>query len=110
MVRRTTNPRQASPASPTAPARPQRALDPNWRATELLTLQAASLALGISIAGVYRLQAAGRVEFRRLAGRTLAVTRDVIAAADHAAAWSPSEVGAAARARRLEIAAERARA
>lgn len=79
--------------------------EPSWRDTAFLPLQKAGHVLGISVASLYRLEQEGTLKFRRLAGRTLVRTEGVIALADADAPWAPQSAGAAARAKRAELAA-----
>jgi len=78
----------------------------DWRSAAYLTLPRASEIAGISPASLYKLNEAGRLEFKRLAGRTLVTTESLIALIDSAEPWAPSDRGASGRAAR----AERARA
>lgn len=80
-------------------------LDTSWRDTARLPLKKTAHILGISVASVYRLNSEGRLEFRRLAGRTLVVTAGVAALVDSDEdQWTPSSKGVQARAKRAEIA------
>lgn len=103
MIRRTSNPRQAAPLL--APAAPVAVPKPEmpWRDTAFLPLNRAAHVLGISPASLYRLENEGRLQFRRIAGRTLVATPTIAALADAAEDWSPSTKGAEARARRAEL-------
>lgn len=74
----------------------------DWRSTELLPLPRASEIAGVSIASLYRFNEAGRLEFKRLAGRTLVATKSLIALLDSAEDWTRSDRGHAARAARVE--------
>jgi hypothetical protein len=91
----------AEPTTPPAPA-PKRELVP-WRERALLSLSVAAEVSGLSVGSWYRLEREGRVNFRRLGGRTLIATPDVIAIVDSAEPWTASNAGAAARARRAEL-------
>lgn len=84
--------------------------DPPWRETALLPLKRVAHVLGVSVAGLYRLEQGGTLKFRRLGGRTLVRTEGVIALADADEPWTPSAAGAAARSRRNELASGRAAA
>ncbi len=110
--RRTNTPRSVAIASAPPPAKqsaapPQQGEVP-WRERANLSLQTASEVLGVSVASLYRLEAEGSVRFRRvgsIVGRTLVVTEDVVRLADGGEAWTPSDLGHKARARRAELAA-----
>ena len=103
--------RQSGPAAAQAAPQPQpdshddQIGTPSWRDTALLPLQKAGHVLGISVASLYRLEQEGALKFRRLAGRTLVRTEGVIALADADEPWTPQHAGAAARAKRAELAA-----
>ncbi|MBX9847494.1 MAG: hypothetical protein K2Z80_37530 [Xanthobacteraceae bacterium] len=75
-----------------------------WRDSALLPMKVASEAVGVSITSLYRLADAGRLQLRTLSGRTLVVTTSLIALADSAEDWTPSDRGKEARAKRKEIA------
>jgi hypothetical protein len=66
-------------------------VDVNWRATLYQPMQAAAKIIGVSPASLYRLEAEGKLNLRRLAGRTLIETPSLIALADSAEAWSASK-------------------
>ena len=59
--------------------------------------------LGVSVSSLYNLERDKTLKFRRIAGRTVVVTRGVAALVDADEEWVPSAVGAAARARRAEL-------
>jgi len=69
----------------------------NWRECAFVTVQRCAEVLGLSTASVYGLEKDGRLEFRRVAGRTLVTVASVAAVADTAEAWAPASRGAAAR-------------
>lgn len=94
----------ATQASSLAKHEPSVQLDTAWRDTAFTPLKKAAHVIGCSQPSLYRLEKAGEVEFRRLAGRTLVVTSSLAALIDSAAPYEPSEKGAAARAKRTEIA------
>lgn len=105
MLRIATNahrPRQADPL-PTPAVAASKPETP-WRDTALLSLKRAGHVLGISPASLYRLESEGRLEFRRVAGRTLVTTPSIAALVDAAEDWSPSSKGSEARAKRAELA------
>lgn len=89
-----------------AAATPTRAKSPKteipWRQRPFLPLLTAAGLLGLSSASLYRLEAEGRLSFNRLGGRTLVTVPSLIKLIDAADSWSPSERGAAARAKRSE--------
>jgi hypothetical protein len=80
-----------------------------WRNGEYVTLQAASRISGVSIASLYRAASEGRLEFRRLEGRTLCTVKSLTPFVDNAPAWTPAVTGrtahAAQAARRASVAA-----
>ena len=92
----------AQPSNTALTPTPQRSLDEAWRTTEFLPLQRVAILLGVSRSGVYNLRRAGTLKFRRIAGRTVVVTRDVATLVDTAEEWKPSAAGAAARAHRAQ--------
>jgi hypothetical protein len=97
--------RQVSPAPPPPPAlTPAPGLDEAWRGTAFLPLKKAAAVLGISVASLYRLEKERTLKFRRIAGRTVVVTKGVVALADADEPWTASKMGEAARARRAELA------
>jgi hypothetical protein len=75
-----------------------------WRERPLLPLKVASEVIGVSVASLYRFADEGRLRLRTLAGRTLADTKSVIALADSATDWKPTNRGKEARAKRSEAA------
>lgn len=85
------------PAPPKMPpAVPQQRLaesKPQWRNTELQTLQAASAITAVSVASLYRAQSEGRLVFRRLEGRTLVTTESLAAFVDGAPTWTAATQG-----------------
>lgn len=89
-----------------APVQPNKP-DMPWRDSALMPLKRAAHVLGISVAGLYRLESEGALKFRRLGGRTLVRTGGVIALADAEEPWTASAAGTAARARRAELSLER---
>lgn len=96
----------AAIAKPTPGKLPPSAAVP-WREREFLTLQVAAEIAGISIAMLYRLEADGKLPFRRFAGRTLVRTADFVPLLEGAEAWTASERGAGGRAKRAELARAR---
>jgi hypothetical protein len=87
---------------PTLPASPPQ-IDESWRTTACMPLKRAAHILGVSVASLYNLEKDKTLRFRRIAGRTVVVTRGVAALVDADEQWEPSAVGAAARARRAEL-------
>ncbi len=75
-----------------------------WREAALLPLKVASAASGISSTSLYRFADIGKLKLRALAGRTLVDTKSLIALIDGAPAWTSTNRGAEARAKRREIA------
>lgn len=73
---------------------------PNWRTTENQTLQEAARIAGVSVAGLYRAQAAGTLKFKRLLGRVVVPTESLAKLVDSADEWAPSSKGREARAAR----------
>lgn len=61
-----------------------------WRDRPFHTLQSAGQILGLSTTSLYRLAAAGRLQLRRLSGRTLVDTSGLIALVESAEEWTPS--------------------
>ena len=74
-----------------------------WRERALITLGLASQIVGLSTASLYNLEAAGRLEFRRLAGRTLVTSESLSRLIDS------SQVQAPARDRTAKAVAARAK-
>lgn len=60
-----------------------------WRERAFLTLSTASEIVGLSPATLYNLESAGKLDFRRLGGRTLVTTQSLIALVDGAARELP---------------------
>jgi hypothetical protein len=83
--------------------------DISWRECPLLPLSTASVVAGPSITSLYRLEAEGKLQFKRLAGRTFVVTRSLIALVNNAEDWTPSDRPKVAHAKRAEIAHGNAR-
>lgn len=73
-----------------------------WRERAYLPLREAAQIVGLSRASLYKFESDGRLEFRRLAGRTLVATESLILLIDGAEPWTPSPRGDAARAKRKE--------
>lgn len=71
-----------------------------WQDRPLLSLQLASEIAAISAASLYRYADAGRLNLRRLAGRTLVETGSLIELMNSAEPWKPSQRGKEARAKR----------
>lgn len=76
----------------------------HWRDRPYQQLGAASEIAQISEGALYRAEKEGELTFVRLAGRTLVETASLIAFLNRAQPWTPSDRGAAARARRVEVA------
>lgn len=89
------------PASASSRA-PATSVDVPWQQRPMLPLATAAEIAGVSPASLYRFAAEGRLKFRRLAGRTLVETSSLIALVKTAETWTPSNRGAAARAKRSE--------
>lgn len=98
----TTQSAPAAPAPPSPAPKADRATP--WRERELLPLRVAAEIIGISPASLYRLQAEGRVTFKRIAGRVLLPVADIAAIVDGAENWKASAQGLAARQARVEAA------
>lgn len=81
-------------------------IESGWRERLLLPLKLAAKIAGQSPASLYRAQSAGKIEFKRLSGRTLVTTESLIEFVDSAEPWTPSDRGSHGRAAR----AQRARA
>lgn len=80
-----------------------------WRATSFLPMKRAALILGVSRTALYNLEKTGVLRFRRVGGRGLIVTSSLAAFIDANEPWAPSPTaGAAARARRRELAMAKA--
>lgn len=77
-------------------------LDIHWTERRLLPLKAAAKIIGLSPATLYRLEADGRLKFRRLGGRTLVDTPSLIELIDGSEEWTASDAGSAARAARAD--------
>jgi hypothetical protein len=93
----------AEPTTPPALAPKKKKDLVPWRERVFLPLPVAAEVSGLSVGSWYRFEREGRVNFRRLGGRTLIATPDVIAIVDSATPWTASNAGAAARARRAEL-------
>ena len=87
-------------------ASPSAAADIPWSQRPVLSLKDAAKIAGISVSSLYRYEAAGRLAFGRLGGRTLVQTESLIRLIDSIEPWSASDQGAAARAKRSERARE----
>jgi hypothetical protein len=68
-----------------------------------MPLKAAAHVAGVSVASLYALEHKGALRFRRIAGRTVVTTASLAMLIDADEQWAPSEVGAAARAKRAEL-------
>lgn len=77
-----------------------------WRERPLLSMQMASEVAGVSRGSLYRLAAEGRLQLKKLAGRTLVDTNSLIAILDNAESWTASDCNAKAVAARGERAAQ----
>lgn len=97
-------PRQAVDLSKAVNTKTAAILTTPWKERPLLQMQTASEVTGVSIASLYRFANEGRLQLRRLAGRTLVVTEGIVALVDAAEAWTPSNRGNEARIARKEIA------
>ncbi|TXN04968.1 hypothetical protein FV222_07060 [Methylobacterium sp. WL103] len=75
-----------------------------WRDRPYQQLGTASEIAQISEGALYAAEKNGLLTFVRLAGRTLVETASLVAFLDRAEPWTPSERGAAGRAKRAEIA------
>lgn len=73
-----------------------------WQQTVHLPLKRAGEIAGLSPASLYAYQKDGRIEFKRLGGRTLVTTKSLIALLETAEEWTPLDRGAAGRAKRIE--------
>ncbi|UES46827.1 hypothetical protein [Roseibium aggregatum] len=74
----------------------------DWRNSAYLPLTRASEIAGVSTASLYNFESAGRLQFKRLAGRTLVTTESLIALIDSAEDWTPSDRGSHGRAARTQ--------
>jgi len=92
-----------APLSMASTPAPQAQVDESWRATAFLPLKRAAGVLGVSVSSLYNMERDKTLKFRRIAGRTVVVTRGVAALVDADEQWEPSAIGAAARARRAEL-------
>lgn len=75
-----------------------------WQNRPYLRMDLTAEVTGLSRSTLYRLAAAGRLTLRRLAGRVVVETASVLTLLDDAEPWQPGTRGAAARARRSEMA------
>ncbi|KQT78095.1 hypothetical protein [Methylobacterium sp. Leaf466] len=75
-----------------------------WQERPYQQLGAASEIAQISEAALYKAEKEGALTFVRLAGRTLVETASLIEFLRRAQPWAPSDRGAAARAKRAEVA------
>ena len=73
-----------------------------WRDRLLLPLKLAAKIAGQPPASLYRAQSEGKLEFKRLSGRTLVTTDSLVRFVDSAEPWTPSDRGAHGRAARTE--------
>lgn len=76
----------------------------SWDALPHMQIALASEVTGLSPAKLYKLAADGRLKLFKLGGRTLAGTASVKALIASREDWTPSPRGAAARAKRAEVA------
>lgn len=83
---------------------PRSSVVTRWQDRPHLQLQVASEIAGVSEASLYRAASDGQLTLVRLAGRTLVETKSFIAFIGTAVPWTPSDRGAAARAKRAEAA------
>ena len=86
------------------PATKTSLVDPNWSAIPHHQMTPASRIAGVSEGSLYRAAEEGRLKLVRLAGRTLVETESLKAFIASAEPWTPSDRGAAARAKRSEAA------
>jgi hypothetical protein len=91
----------AAPSGRKSPKTPDRM---PWQERPYQQMRIASEIAQISEAALYKAEKEGLLTFVRLAGRTLVETRSFITFLDRAEPWTPSDRGAAARARRIEVA------
>lgn len=104
------SPRQVKPARAAAACEASKPIaspsvgEMPWRETAFLPLPRAAHVLGVSVASLYRLEQEGTLRFQRRCGRTLVRTEGIIALADADEPWTASSAGAAARAKRSELA------
>lgn len=73
-----------------------------WRDRPVLTLKVAAEIVGLSVAGLYQLNAKGELHFKALGGRTLVDTQSLIALIENAPDWKTNDRGREARAKRVE--------
>lgn len=76
-----------------------------WRERAFLPLPIASQVIGLSTATLYNMESAGKIEFRRVGGRTLVTTESLIRLVENAERQAPRvERTAKARAARSSCA------
>ena len=71
-----------------------------WQDRAMLSLQLAAEIAGISVASLYRAAGEGRLNLRRLEGRTVVETASLVELLNAAEVWTPSARGKEARAKR----------
>lgn len=71
-----------------------------WRERPVLRVGVAADVLGVSQASIYRLHETGKLSLKRIAGRVVVETAEVLAVLAAAEPWVKSEAGSAARAKR----------
>ena len=96
--------RTASALPMTGRSRPKASVSMPWQERPYQQLGAASEIAQISEAALYKAEKEGELTFVRLAGRTLVDTASLITFLERAQPWTPSDRGAAARAKRAEVA------
>jgi predicted DNA-binding transcriptional regulator AlpA len=73
-----------------------------WRERPLLTIQEAAQIAGVSTASIYGLANSQKLSLKRITGRTLVQTPELIEVIESAEDWAPSDRGSAARAAKVE--------
>lgn len=73
-----------------------------WRERPLLALKVAAEIIGLSVPGLYRFNAEGKLHFKAIGGRTLVDTPSLIALIESAPTWVTQGRGREARAKRAE--------
>lgn len=71
-----------------------------WRERIFVPVNFAAEITGVSRATVYRLRDDGKLIFRRIGGKTLVTVESLAKLVDNPDDWSPSDQGAAGRAKR----------
>jgi hypothetical protein len=78
-------------ASPSEKPRRRAQPDVPWQSRPLIPINVASQVSGNSPTQIYRHASQGRIELRKLGGRTLVVTSTLLALIASAEPWTPSE-------------------